>query len=44
MEQNLNRTLQGVELDESEEVVEEHANDEEPDRPAGGRMHDEDPY
>ena len=44
VEQNLNRTLQGVELDESEEVVEEHANDEESDRPAGGRMHDEDPY
>ena len=45
VEQNLNRTLQGFELDESEEdVEEEHAKDEEPDRPAGGRMHDEDPY
>lgn len=45
MEQNLNRTLQGVELDESEDDAEESLDtDEEPESDAGGRMHDEDPY
>lgn len=45
VEQNLNRTLQGVELDESEDDAEESLDtDEEPESDAGGRMHDEDPY
>lgn len=46
VEQNLNRTLQGVELDESEDdAVESSDTDEESaETDAGGRMHDEDPY
>lgn len=45
VEQNLNRTLQGVELDESEDDPEDDLDtEEEPESDAGGRMHDEDPY
>lgn len=45
VEQNLNRTLQGVELDESEDDPENDLDtEEEPESDAGGRMHDEDPY
>ena len=45
VEQNLNRTLQGVELDESKDDTEESFDtDEEQESDAGGRMHDEDPY
>ena len=46
VEQNLNRTLQGVELDESEDDAEESSDtdEESADTDAGGRMHDEDPY
>lgn len=46
VEQNLNRTLQGVELDESEDDAEESSDtdEESAETDAGGRMHDEDPY
>ncbi len=47
VEQNLNRTLQGAELVESEEDDAEESSDtdeEFAETDAGGRMHDEDPY
>ncbi|WP_297237678.1 GTPase ObgE [uncultured Porphyromonas sp.] len=46
VEQNLNRTLQGVELVESEDDAEESSDtdEESAETDAGGRMHDEDPY
>ena len=46
VEQNLNRTLQGVELDESADDAEESSDtdEESAETDAGGKMHDEDPY